>query len=92
MFNSIFGSLGQQAITGLGQYQNNAGALQNAYSPYAQQSQLAANQQMAQYNQALSPPQWVIDGKRFNNAEEFARHIWPDDDEARLMFCLKYPV
>lgn len=92
MFNSIFGALGQASVTGTGLYQNNPGALQNAYSPLAQQSQMAANQQMAQmYNQALSP-QWVIDGRRFSNAEEFARHIWPDDEEARLMFCLKYPT
>lgn len=90
MFNSIFGALGQSALSGMGYHQNNPSALQNGYSQ--QMNNQLAQQQMAQYNQAFEQPKWIINGQRFKNSAEFALHIWPDDEQARLMFCLKYPI
>ena len=94
MFNSIFGGLG-------GLYQTtatNPQSLQNSMSmssgfQTAQQAMMA-QQQMNAYTQQMAqqfnPPKWVIAGQKFNSAEEFARHLWPDDENARLMFALKY--
>ncbi len=87
MFNSIFGALGQQGL-----YQNNPSALQNGYNQ--QMSNQLAQQQMAQYNKYAQQrtARWMINGEVFNSAQDFALHLWPDDEEARLMFCLKYPI
>lgn len=98
MFNSIFGGLG-----GLYQTQStNPLALQNSQMSMSQgmQNSLAAQQAQA-FNQAMIgglgmyqqaiPPRWMIDGKTFKSSKEFAEHIWPDDEQARLMFALKYP-
>jgi hypothetical protein len=87
MFNSIFGALGQQSL-----YQNNPSALQNGYNQ--QMSNQLAQQQMAQYNKYAQQrtARWMINGEVFNSAQDFALHLWPDDEEARLMFCLKYPI
>ena len=97
MFNSIFGGLG-------GLYQTQASnplALQNSQMSMSQSMQNSLAQQQAQaFDQAMisglgmyqqtPPPRWMIDGKTFNTAKEFALHIWPDDEQARLMFALKY--
>jgi hypothetical protein len=32
----------------------------------------------------------MINGQVFKNAEEFAEYIWPDDEQARLIFVLKF--
>lgn len=90
MFNSIFGAMGQAALTGQGIYQTNPQALQNAYN----NSQQAQNALAQQYNAAQQQRTalWMINGQVFNSADDFARHIWPDDEEARLMFKLKYPA
>ena len=87
--NSIFGALGQAALTGQGIYQTNPAMLQNAYGQGQANATIAAMQR--QYNQALAQPRWMIDGQRFANSDEFARHLFPDDEQARLMFKLKYP-
>ena len=95
MFNSIFGGLG-------GLYQTtatNPQSLQNSISmsqgfQTAQQAMMA-QQQMTAYTQQMAqqfaPPKWVVNGHRFKSSKEFAEHIWPDDEQARLMFALKYP-
>lgn len=85
MFNSIFGAWGQAALTGQGIYQNDPSLLQNTYNQQAQ------NALAQQYNAALQQPRWMINGQRFANSDEFARHLFPDDEQARLMFKLKYP-
>ena len=92
MFNSIFGALGQQAITGTGMYQNNPSAAPNGYNQ--QMNNAIAQQQMAQYNKYAQQrtAKWMVNGEVFNSAQDFALHLWPDDEQARLMFCLKYPT
>lgn len=98
MLNDIFGALGQAAITGQGWYQTNPQALQNAYGQNLASNQLANNQLILQQQfaaaqqAAFQRPKWMIDGQTFATAEEFAQHIWPDDEQARLMFKLKYPT
>jgi len=89
MFNSIFGALGQAALTGQGIYQSNPQALQNAHG----NPQLAQQQMMAAYNRAQQQrtARWMINGEVFNSAKDFALAMWPDDEQARLMFALKYP-
>lgn len=87
MFNSIFGAMGQSALTGQGLYQNNPQALQNAYN-----NPQLANQQMHAYNQARmqNKARWMIDGVIYSNSREFAKALFPDDEEAVMMFILKY--
>lgn len=94
MFNSIFGGLGglyQTTATNPQSLQNSMAMSQGFQT--AQQASLA-QQQMNAYTQQMAqqftPPKWVIDGKKFKSSQEFAEHIWPDDEQARLMFALKY--
>ena len=85
MFNSIFGALGQSALTGQGIYQTNPQALQNA-PQWLHQASLA--QSMNAQNQ-YQPPKWVYNGRPCT-LKEFTELMWPDDEQARLMFVLKH--
>lgn len=101
MFNSIFGGLYQNTSTAPSLLQNSQQAQnQLAMSSGMQNSSIYAQQQAQAFNQAMisglgmyqqqPPPRWMIDGKTFKTSKEFALHIWPDDEQARLMFALKY--
>jgi hypothetical protein len=86
MFNSIFGALGQAAITGTGQYQNNSLAQQN----YNNQASLA--QQQALYNQYAQQrtAKWMINGEVCYSVKDFAKKLYPEDEQAQLMIILKF--
>jgi len=86
MLNSIFGAMGQAALTGQGMYQTHPSQLQNA-PQWLHQAQLAQAHNM---QNAYQPPKWMLDGKTYKTAKDFAQAIWPDDAQARLMFALKY--
>ena len=90
MLNSIFGAMGQAALTGQGIYQTNQQSLANA--PQWMHQASLAQQQMTAYNAAMmqNKPRWVIDGVTYSSAKQFALAMWPDDEQARLMFALKY--
>jgi hypothetical protein len=93
MFNNIFDDLG-----GLYASQSlNPQALQNSIGQGLGLSQSMMNQTLAQqqmqaykYAQQQRTARWMINGQVFKNAEEFAEYIWPDDEQARLMFVLKF--
>ena len=85
MMNSIFGAMGQAALTGQGIYQTNPQALQNA-PQWMHQASLA--QALGAQNQ-YKPPQWVYNGKACT-LKEFTELMWPDDEQARLLFILKH--
>jgi hypothetical protein len=36
------------------------------------------------------PVRWMFNGQ-FCSVEEFAKCMWPDDEQAQLVFLLKYP-
>ena len=72
----------------------------NAYGQYAQQQSMtsAQNQLAGQaYNQALlgqyknyyNQPTWVFNGRECS-LKEFTELMFPDDEQARLMFILKH--
>lgn len=72
-------------------------ATNTAYNQYGQ-SQLAQSQlAQQQYNQALlgqyhiykDKPKWVYNGCECT-LKEFTELMWPDDEQARLMFILKH--
>lgn len=93
MFNNIFDGLGA-----LYQSQSsNPQALQNSVGQglglsQSMMNQTLAQQQMQAYNYAAQQrvARWMINGQVFKNAEEFAEYIWPDDEQARLIFVLKF--
>jgi 2-methylaconitate cis-trans-isomerase PrpF len=90
--NSIFGAMGQSALTGLGIYQSSLA--NNKFQGLSGQMGISlAQQQMANYNAAMmqNTPRWMIDGKVFKSSKEFAEHIWPDSPEDRMVFALRYP-
>jgi len=87
MFNSIFGALGQAALTGQGIYQTNPAALQNAYN-----NPQLAQQQMQHYNNMVNQrtARWMIDGEVCNGVKDFARKLYPEDEAAQMMLILKF--
>ena len=90
MFNSIFGGLGglyQTTVTTPQSLQNSI-SMSSGFQTAQQQMQAYNNQLARQFTTA----KWMINGQKFNTAEEFALHLWPDDENARLMFVLKYGV
>lgn len=93
MINSIFGNAlgGLLGSTASQSNQANQLGLQNGYNQ--QMSNAIAQQQMAQYNRYAQQrlAKWMINGEVFMSSKDFALHIWPDDESARLMFALKYP-
>jgi hypothetical protein len=64
---------------------------------YAQQQAMNQNQLANAYNQQLmnqyqmyrNQPKWVYNGIDCT-VQEFAELMWPDDEQARLMFILKH--
>lgn len=71
-------------------------AFNSAYNQYAQQQSLNSAQQA--YSQQLlgqyhmykkEPANWVYNG-RDCTLKEFTELMWPDDEQARLMFILKH--
>lgn len=87
MLNSIFGAMGQAALTGQGMYQTNQQGLANT-PQWMHQASLA--QALGAQN-AYKPPRWMIDGKVFKTSKEFAAHLFPDSPEDQMLFILKYP-
>lgn len=87
-FDSIFGSSPPNPITN--SFASNQG-MANANTQYAQnQLANAYNQQLlGQYQMARNKPKWVYAGIECN-VQEFADLMWPDDEQARLMFILKH--
>jgi succinylglutamate desuccinylase len=81
MFSSIFG----QAAQGLFGNAQQSG-LMNQYQGGLQQQQAI----MGAYNQARMPARWVVDGHEFTNAREFAKFLYPEDEQAQLMIVLKF--
>lgn len=88
MFNSIFGS---------GMF-GNAGQATSSYNQsYFSSSGQAAQQAQQAYNAAMMQNQqtmtkWMLDGRAYNSSQEFALALYPDDEQARLLFVLKYPT
>lgn len=105
LFESIFGQACQsQYHYDLAQDARAQGlanqTVNSAYNQYAQQQSMNnAQNQLAQqaYNQALlgqyhiykDKPKWVYNGKECT-LPEFTEFMWPDDEQARLMFILKH--
>lgn len=90
-FDSIFGTpAANQALNSFASNPN-AGIANQAMSQY-QQNQLANayNQSLlGQYQMARNKPKWVYNGVDCT-VQEFAELMWPDDEQARLMFILKH--
>jgi hypothetical protein len=68
-----------------------------SYSPTQGQLGQLAQQQMSAYNAAMmqnqqSMTKWMLDGRAYNSSQEFALALYPDDEQARLLFVLKYPT
>jgi hypothetical protein len=90
MFNSIFGSAAQ-AYAAQQMFGSSARGSQQGLAN--QMNASAAQQQAAQaYNAAMmqNRTRWMINGVSYPNAKEFAKALFPGDDQARLMFALKY--
>ena len=90
MWNSIFGNA-MGGLLGSTASQSNQAGLQNGYNQ--QMSNALAQQPMTQYNYYAEQRivKWMINGKSFYTSKAFAEELWPDDEQARLMFALKYP-
>ena len=82
MFTSIFGQAAQ-GIFGNSYHQS---GLANQYQGGLQQQQAM----MGAYNQARMPARWAIDGHEFTNARDFAKFLYPEDEQAQLMIVLKF--
>lgn len=90
-FDNIFGSSPPPPNQAINSYSGNQGIANQAMTQY-QQNQLANayNQQlMGQYQMARNKPRWVYNGVDCN-LKEFTELMWPDDEQARLMFILKH--
>lgn len=88
LFDTIFGTTAQNSA--MNSFASNQG-IANSQSQY-QQNQLANgyNQAlMAQYQMYRNKPKWVYNGIDCT-VNEFAELMWPDDEQARLMFILKH--
>ena len=88
LFDSIFGTSAQNSA--MNSYAGNQGIANN--TAWTTQNQLANayNQQlMAQYQMMRNKPKWVYNGVDCN-LKEFTELMWPDDEQARLMFILKH--
>ena len=68
------------------QYAQQVG-MNNAQSQLAQQAYTQSL--LGQYNMYRDTPKWVFNGKECT-LKEFTEFMFPDDDEARLMFILKH--
>lgn len=101
LYESIFGSRDSQTDLIDTRTQGLANqAFNNAYGQYAQQQSMtsaqaglaaqAYNQQlMAQYHIYKDKPKWVYNGVECS-LKEFTELMFPDDEQARLMFILKH--
>jgi hypothetical protein len=85
MIGDIFGigaHIGAQSLFGMSgsamnaQQAHNMSGLANAY---------------AQQQQAFVAPRWILNGKTYSSSKEFAQALFPNDDQAVLLFVLKYP-
>jgi hypothetical protein len=45
----------------------------------------------ANWPNEYKPVMWMFNGIACTNSEQFAALMWPDDEQARLMFLLKHP-
>ena len=88
LFDSIFGTRAQNSA--MNSYSGNQGIANS--TAWNSQNQLANayNQQLlGQYQMAGNKPRWVYNGVDCN-LKEFTELMWPDDEQARLMFILKH--
>lgn len=93
MWNSIFGQAASNAAINnylsnpaqgmANQYQGGL-ANQNTYSNALQQSAL--------YNQLLNQrtARWMIDGEVCYSVKDFAKKLYPEDEQAQLMIVLRF--
>ena len=90
MFDSIFGTAAgnyaAQSMLGQATTQNPmslANSLGNAS---------LAQQQMAQYNRYAQQRQarWMINGEVCYSVKDFAKRLFPEDEQAQLMLILKF--
>jgi len=89
LYERIFGTTAQNAA--INSYASSRSIANSQQSQYAQ-NQLANgyNQAlMAQYQMYRNKPKWVYNGVDCD-VNEFAELMWPDDEQARLMFILKH--
>jgi len=87
--DAIFGTSAQNAA--INSFASNQGIANSQSSQYAQ-NQLANGYNQAilgQYQMARNKPKWVYNGIDCT-AEEFALLMFPDDEQARLLFILKH--
>lgn len=89
LYEMIFGTRAQDSA--IDSFASSQGIANSQQSQYAQ-NQLANgyNQAlMAQYQMYRNKPKWVFNGVDCD-VQEFAELMWPDDEQARLMFVLKH--
>lgn len=87
-FDTIFGT--SSANQAMNSFASNQG-IANANTQYAQ-NQLANGYNQAlmqQYQMMRQKPKWVYAGVECS-LKEFTELMWPDDEQARLMFILKH--
>jgi hypothetical protein len=88
LFDSIFGS--SPANQAMNSFASNQGiANSNAWTTQNQLANAYNQQLMNQYQMARNKPKWVYNGIDCD-VNEFALLMWPDDEQARLMFILKH--
>lgn len=91
MFNSIFGAMGQAALTGQGIYSTGAQGAQGMQNAYGN-SALAQQQLANYYNQAQQQrtARWMIDGEVCYSVKDFAKKLYPEDEAQQMMLILKF--
>ena len=84
MFNTIFGGLYQQTQA------LNPQSLQNSIG--MSQGFQTAQQQMNAYNamQQQRTARWMIEGEVCYSVKDFARKLFPEDEQAQMMLILRF--
>jgi len=85
-FDAAYYQRQSQLANQYGQAQQQARG-QQAMNQYAQQQAMAGL--LGNYQMYKEPAKWVYAG-RDCSVQEFAELMWPDDEQARLMFVLKH--
>jgi hypothetical protein len=90
LWDSVFGQATQ------GMYNQGLANQQTSYAQQASLSSSMAQQQMLNYNQNMGSIYQQVQLPRFvyencaMNLEEFAKKLFPDDEQAQLIFILKH--
>ena len=98
MFNSIFGTAATNAAAqnmfGQSTSTQSAQGMQNAHQGGLanQNTYYNALQQSALYNQMLNQrtARWMIDGEVCYSVKDFAKKLFPEDEQAQLMLVLRF--